>query len=108
MTAQEFTKKYMGKRVSVEIDSFGRVLCGVVGIIKGAFNHAPDTYVPVILDIHPHTQTLAHKDAVYLLDDTATSSTITTDFSRYPQTCPKCKAPAYLGLNEVNCSAGCK
>jgi hypothetical protein len=27
--------------------------------------------------------------------------------SRYPNTCPKCGAPAYVGLTRVDCSGGC-
>ena len=29
------------------------------------------------------------------------------DRSRYPRTCPVCKAPAYVGSYEIDCSAKC-
>lgn len=27
--------------------------------------------------------------------------------ARYPHTCPRCNAAAYIGFNSVDCSAGC-
>lgn len=29
------------------------------------------------------------------------------DLSQYPNTCPLCNAPAYIGLNQVECSKNC-
>jgi hypothetical protein len=30
------------------------------------------------------------------------------DNERFPHRCPKCDKPAYIGMNNVECSAGCK
>lgn len=38
--------------------------------------------------------------------DTPTISFEVND--KYPHKCPSCKAPAYMGLNSVDCSAKCK
>jgi hypothetical protein len=29
------------------------------------------------------------------------------DSDRFPHLCPHCKAPAYVGLNDIDCSRGC-
>ncbi len=31
----------------------------------------------------------------------------TLEAEKYPSKCPKCGAPAYVGLNSTDCSAGC-
>lgn len=30
------------------------------------------------------------------------------DRSRFPHGCPRCGGPAYIGLNDVDCAAGCR
>jgi hypothetical protein len=36
------------------------------------------------------------RDAMNIMDD-----------DRFPHSCPRCKAPAYVGLNDIDCSRGC-
>jgi hypothetical protein len=46
------------------------------------------------------------KDVVFL--DVAPAVKPTANDNRYPQKCPRCSAPAYVGLVAVDCSKNCK
>ena len=46
-------------------------------------------------------------NSVKLNDITEIRACPSTSSKEYPHTCPKCGAPAYIGLTSIDCSKGC-
>jgi hypothetical protein len=55
--------------------------------------------------LRPYPNTPWNCEAVHLRRVLATEA---VDPSRFPHSCPKCKAPAFVGFTSVDCSKGCK
>ncbi len=109
MTAEEYVEKYRGQKVCWT-DEEGIVKSGIVDCVGADLVWVKSVISDKCINHRGFEMVNTGRGRLNisaLVFENAINPT-TIDLTRYPQTCPKCKAPAYFGLNEVDCSAGCK
>lgn len=111
MTPKEFAEKYVGK--SVRDASTGKVHT-VIGYYINAVVIDGNLFAATRSQLTGYGVTLLVSgdiffpiyrtvDKLTLVDASAPTAKVET---KYPHTCPTCKAPAYIGFMTVDCSKG--
>ena len=112
MTAKEYQERYNGKRVSwsrsgKHYHNCAPIMTGVVAS-PSSRPRSNGNNVWVVMDKGFNWDGWRWEvdmNDLTLLDETTLTTTI--DLTRYPHTCSRCKKPAYIGLNSMDCSANC-
>lgn len=56
-------------------------------------------FIPIV-ECENEMQSIAESGSIFFIDTKSNGE-------RYPHRCPRCNAPAYIGLNAVDCIEGC-